>query len=767
MVPPSGSHVYGVAAMTGQDPAARLQRLIEERDAARAQAEESRRRLAALQSTTVAVAGARSAAAAIDAVLGMGLQAVGAEAGYVATVDRPAGVARVIAAVGPTVGESQLPIEASLEPTTPIGRTVRTGEPLFLRPAEGTDLGIPLLPVRGWPWPHGSLAVLPLTSDEGVAGVLVLAFARPQPFENPVMGLSALSNLAAAALVRVHLLAEEERSRAEVASVAERNAFLAEATALVSAPLDEQTVLERLARLCVPRLGDWCSITRPRGEVLERVIVHHHDASKRELTRTLERSILPMSSDTPVSRTFRTGAPQLLADLGAAMAVDPNFGPEQRRVFEQLGDAAGITVPIGPASRPVGVLAFAVAPGRTISDDDVSLAVEIALRAGIAVTHAENFARERDTAALLQRAILPATLPGVPGVELAAAYRPADVARTIGGDWFDVCAVDDRRIAVSVGDVAGHGMAAASSMGQLRNALRAYLFEGRSPGEALRLVNRMLAADPDQHYATAVAAVLDLATGKLRTASAGHPPPIVASPGADPVLIQEPRGPMLGVLPDAEYPEDERALSAGDSLLLYTDGLVERRRRALDDTIADLARVVRQRPPAPGSAQVWCDNLLRDQSRESDHDDDSCVLVVRAGPDFPVVEAVPVARKVFGRPVATLDLEPQVGAARTARRWLAEVLGERQRLSELQLCLSELVTNAVLHARTPLTVSVQERSGWVRVTVRDGSPAMPQRQHRPLTAPSGRGLHLLDALTSRWDAERVGSGKVVWFEVAS
>lgn len=598
--------------------------------AAEATAAESRRSLEALQATTVAITGAASTSEAVDVLLGVGLRAAGADSGFVAFVDEDRSVARIAADVGYGAPGSHVGRAFPLDGATAVARTAAAGDLVLAADREDLVRRFPAMAPFLEGSPHASLATLPLRSGERTVGVLGLSYLRPQPFDPAqAASLGVVSELAAAALVRVQLLEAQELARRELAATAERNAFLAEATRLVSTAFDERQVLERLARLCVPRLGDWCSIVRPRGEVLERVLVHHHRPERAGDARRLQGWTIPRSSEVPVAVTFRTGEAQLVHAMDRTMAADPAIPADHVTLVRTLGASTSITVPIGPPNRPLGVLSFSVGPERVLTDDDRQLAAEIALRAGVAVAHAEDFSRERDAAAVLQQAVLPAALPEVAGVDLAAVHRPADGDRLIGGDWFDALHLGGGRVAVVVGDVVGHGIGSAAAMGQVRNALRAYLFEGHGPGPALDRVDRLLRADGAGQHATVVVAVFDGGDGTLTLANAGHPAPLVIAPdGGTALLDGDAHGPLLGAVADAAFPEAVHALAGGTTALLYTDGLVERRRRSLDDTIHELRRRIGAAPPGRDLG-AWCEELVAASGRGADQEDDRCVLAVR------------------------------------------------------------------------------------------------------------------------------------------
>ncbi|HEX2174419.1 MAG TPA: PP2C family protein-serine/threonine phosphatase [Nocardioidaceae bacterium] len=245
-------------------------------------------------------------------------------------------------------------------------------------------------------------------------------------------------------------------------------------------------------------------------------------------------------------------------------------------------------------------------------------------------------AEQRSAADLLQRTLLPTALPTVPGLALAARSVPGSVDHRVGGDWYDVVTLPTGEVCLVVGDVVGHDLSAASGMGQLRNALRAYALEKASPASILRRVNRAAHLMDVSDLATCICVVLDPATLVVRWASAGHLPPLLATaPGARRLLTGQP-GPPLGVIGTARYPQHELQLRPGDNLLLYSDGLVERRSAPIDAGLTALETV----PISNWEPDAICDQLLSTLlSDGSDHDDDVTLLLLQVSSPPPVAEA--------------------------------------------------------------------------------------------------------------------------------
>ena len=229
----------------------------------------------------------------------------------------------------------------------------------------------------------------------------------------------------------------------------------------------------------------------------------------------------------------------------------------------------------------------------------------------------------------LQRAVLPASLPAGAGYRLAARYLPADQPAMVGGDWYDAFPLPDGTLGLAVGDVVGHDLEAAATMGQMRNALRAYAFTGEPPADVLRRLNRLVDGLDDGGLATAVFGVLDVAARTFRWAGAGHPPPMVIG-GEGARLLPATVGMMLGADPGAAFGDVTVALRPGDLLVLYSDGLVERRHSDLD---SDLAQLLRTAEGLAGSSPDEVCAALVTQLVPAGHEDDVCLLVLQVLPE--------------------------------------------------------------------------------------------------------------------------------------
>src|SRR5256714_2700173 len=263
----------------------------------------------------------------------------------------------------------------------------------------------------------------------------------------------------------------------------------------------------------------------------------------------------------------------LLADVREPADLDP--------LFRKTDVRALLGVPLEIEGRVIGVLQVASRHARRFPQDEMRLLELAADRIARAIERTQINERAHRIAETLQRALLPERLPEIPGVGLAARYLPGGPGAEVGGDWYDVVPYPDGRVGLVMGDVVGKGIAAAALMGQLRNGLRVYSLEHDSPDDILDRMNVLLSQAGAFQMSTAVVLIFDPRSDRLCFCAAGHPPPLMLEPDGSARFLESRPSVPLGILPYGNYHVSEAALPAGATLLLYTDGLVERRDASL------------------------------------------------------------------------------------------------------------------------------------------------------------------------------------------
>src|SRR3954454_1622357 len=290
----------------------------------------------------------------------------------------------------------------------------------------------------------------------------------------------------------------------------EAHAFLDAASQVLAQTMDPVETLEEVARLAVPALADWCSVQL--SDDAHAIAVAHVDAEKVRWAHELQERY-PPDPDAPTGApaVIRSGRSELYPVIDRALLEAAALDEEQIALVRELQMHSVMVVPLTARGRTLGAMTFVWAEsGRQYSTRELELAEEVGRRAGIALDHARLFAREHATAATLQRALLPATLPELPGFELVVRYVPSDARDHAGGDWYDAFALSDGRIGIVIGDVGGRGMDAAATMGQIRISLRAYALQGMGPAEVIDALHEFVdASEGAITFATVAPLVLD------------------------------------------------------------------------------------------------------------------------------------------------------------------------------------------------------------------------------------------------------------------
>jgi len=579
------------------------------------------------------------------------------------------------------------------------------------------------------------------------------------------------------------------RAVAKVEHARRRLALLNELGTRIGDLLDAERIAQELAHALVPTLADYAGVVLLQAVADGDDLPRHQDPRLRPMllmgAAAVERGPLvdrmmslgqtvPMPEGTVFARVLRTGVTELVESLTALAEGSEPDEPRLLAAYE-LGLHSMLVVPLRARGIVLGFMLLSRAGRREGFDlDELAFADELADRAGASLDNARLYARERAAALMLQRSLLPQTVPQRPGIEIGYRYIPGSSGTEVGGDWFDVIPLSDGRTALVVGDVMGHGLRAAATMGRLRTAVRTLAGLGLPPDVLLQHVHDLaddLVQEPDEALiATCVYAVYDPATRQLTLAKAGHTAPVLIIPGGRAQLLDLPSGTPLGVggVPFASL---ELTVPEGTLLLLYTDGLVESRTADIDVGTQRLCDVLDQSfSTVEGACERIVDTLERGQEP-----DDVALLLARLGSSADPATTGPDAGAERGAVAElgagwTLTADPSApGRARRLVRatlvdWDVAVLSDTA-----ELLVSELVTNAVRYAEAPIGLHLSLAPGprakrTLLVKVSDPLPDPPRQRQAKRTDEGGRGLELVHRLADRWGAHAEGGGKVVWFE---
>jgi anti-sigma regulatory factor (Ser/Thr protein kinase)/putative methionine-R-sulfoxide reductase with GAF domain len=444
----------------------------------------------------------------------------------------------------------------------------------------------------------------------------------------------------------------------------------------------------------------------------------------------------------PLGRGF---AGRIAAERVAIVIGDVDHADILNPILREKGIRSLLGVPLIVEGELIGVLHVGSLTPRTFNQRDLGVLDLAAARAAPAIERARlqsELEQQREVAVALQRSLLPGRLPEVVGVESAARYLPARAA--VGGDWYDVLELAHGLIGLAIGDVVGHGLRAAALMGRLRTALHAYALEGAGPGRTLELVDRFVQSIGEDAMATAAYAVLDPATGRLRFATAGHLPPVLIANRRATTLQITPAAP-LGAFAYSSYPEHEVALGPDEILMLFTDGLVERRAEPITRRIDQLLQAVR----GAGSAEQACAITMATLVPPEGLDDDVAVVAVR---NEPVLAELRV--ELRANPQVLADVRGML------RRWLRGRGADELTVAEIILAVNEACANAIEHAYSPgpatFELSAVESAGQATITVRDAG------RWRPVPRSSSRhGMKIIGAGMDELDVRKADEGTTV------
>jgi len=444
----------------------------------------------------------------------------------------------------------------------------------------------------------------------------------------------------------------------------------------------------------------------------------------------------------PLARGFAgrvaAEARPIIIDLENAEVVNP--------ILRQKGIRSMLGVPLQAEGRVIGVMHIGTLVLREFDEDDVALLQLAADRAAIAIDEA-RISEMRAVTAIMQRTLLPEALPDIPGMRFSAKYLPAGTGVKIGGDWYDVFQLADGRLALVVGDVVGRGVLAASVMAEIRTALRAYMVQGHRLTEVVSMLNDLLVLMGRNRGATLAILLLDPQAEELEAVLAGHLPPLLIDPDGHARLLAQKPGLPVGVSGGSDYEDSRHPFPAGSRLLLYTDGLIERRGESLDigfERLAAAAETVARQPKTNLADDVY--HALLD---ETPLEDDVALLAIETlRLEGPLEMSMPARAEVLA------------GMRRTLGRWLQAAGADEDEQFDITLSVSEAAANAIEHAyggnEAAFTVSCEQERGQITVTVRDLGR---WRTARP--PGGGRGLSIMRKLVDDVEIRSDEEGTIV------
>ena len=440
----------------------------------------------------------------------------------------------------------------------------------------------------------------------------------------------------------------------------------------------------------------------------------------------------------------------ILRTSGAPARAPQLEGPDRAEEATLIADGTAI-----------GALGVTLQPGRSFSRLEHALLRDAANHVSLLVRRMQLHEQEHRTATELQRGLLPARLPDLPGLEIAARCQAAGLSAEVGGDWYDAFTLAGDQLGLVIGDVTGSGIGAASAMGQLRSVTRAFALgdpEPPSPAEVLSRVHRYHQHVGFKQLFTVLYLILDPSEGSVSWANAGHPPPLLRTRSGEVHSLEGSQSLMS--LKDVVYEDQRATVKQGDTLILYTDGLIERRGEAIDAGVQRLQTAIRNGPHSPESL---CAYLLESAPRpDAEPDDDVTALAVRIGPP-----AAKRGEERTGQNRIQVMLSRDATAPAKARRLLEREFGELLEPGDLdraKLALSELTTNAVLHGQGEITLQADIDDARLMVEViDDGSGFEHVLREQDFEAVGGRGLKIVDAESSRWGMHEGTTH--VWFEI--
>ena len=609
------------------------------------------------------------------------------------------------------------------------GRIAAERRAIAIEDVDHADILNPILREKG----IRSLLGVPLLAEDRVLGVLHVGSLVQRSFTADERDLLQLAAGRAAVAIQHAQVYEQERIARVAAETATRRleALQRVADAALAYLSEDELLQELLLRISEILDSDTAAIL-----LIDETGTTLRARAAKGIEEEVERGV-----QIPVGKGF---AGRIAAERRAIAIEDVDHADILNPILREKGIRSLLGVPLLAEDRVLGVLHVGSLVQRSFTADERDLLQLAAGRAAVAIQHAQVY-EQRRLADVLQRRLLP-DLRGVPELELASRYLPASGA-SLGGDWYDAFSLGSGRIAVTTGDVVGHGVTAAATMAQLRTAVRAYAVDGYPPGAVVERVNALIWDLGPPVMTTLVYVVIDTEHQSLQAVIAGHPPPLLIPPDGEASFLPLQRSVPLGTLPLARYDSDTHAFKAGTMMVLYTDGLVESR----GASIADGLERLRALSGGAVSPESLCTRLVEGMVPGDPGDD---VVIVAA-------RVPPLPERLSGRWPA--EARALAGIRQLLRRWLRAQGATEDETNDIAVACLEACTNAVEHAHRPghgsFEVDATCHAGRVRIIVRDDGQWRPPRGSN-----RGRGVLMMRELMDLLDVQHTRDGTIVVLE---
>jgi serine phosphatase RsbU (regulator of sigma subunit)/anti-sigma regulatory factor (Ser/Thr protein kinase) len=721
---PIDEEARGLIESVARQTAQPLERtwLLDREQAARVAAEVASARTRRLQSITQALAAAPTRVEVASIVLDEALAAVAGDAAILVALDGADEAPNIVAQRGLDDTDTARELAGSLA-CIALSGTTQVVDDASGEPEPSSDVK-PALAAHGF----RSAICVPLVIGTRVGSALVVCFAaRHRISAEDSDLLQTLGRIGAQALDRGRLFDEEQSLRRRSERIQRLAATL---SGLVGLQEVAGVVLDTIVEATAADAAALSIVVEERQLQRKLAWVGYSD--------TLQDPWLevPLDAATPGNLAISTRERVFYETLDALAEDYPSVAEDMRLT----GHESFLFVPLVLGRATTGLVVVSWGHPVRLSEEEESLISTVSNLAAQALDRARQFESERTIAETLQRSVLPVSLPHVEGIQLAARYLPGTEEVDVGGDWFDAIQLPNGRIGFAVGDVVGKGVQSAATMAQLRNALRAFAFDQMKPSSTIARLNRLTEEISEAAFATLLYAVLDPERGVLRFSSAGHPPPLVVYPDGRAAFLEGGRGLPLGISAETRYRQQVVELPVGSTLLVYTDGLVERRGEPIDE---GLARLVEAAETGPGEPERLVEHVLWRLVGSGERGDDIAILAIRL-----LAVAPRPLELVLPNESRSLDVVRD-----SLRVWLQGAPVSQLEAHEVVLAAWEACANAVEHPSPrnegKLHVRATLADSCVEISVSDPGRWSPERER----GDRGLGLPLMRSLMSTVDID--------------